>query len=360
MLSYRRGLLVLATAAVLALVVLALPPREPVHRGKTLTSWLEQCTQPQGEGETLEQVRQRWASLTNTLHSLGPKALPFAVRWISEKPSPSLYDKIQYWAEQAMHGRINLPSRPDRSAYGLIIFQILGPKAAPAIAKLNPMLFNERTCGEAAMCLAAIGPAATSALTNGLESGSWRIRYQTINALGQLGPVARGAAPALKRISRSGGPDAVPAVRALAEVEENSADLLPYLIECLGDTNTAPGAAYALARLRSNGIPPLLLALTNSEDIIRAAAEAALDPRFQKQAAGEQASDFYARSGLFDMIFNSKRLGLIMVQRTNAFPNVERGKVAPALLQYSTNADPALRSAAKSALEALYPQPFSK
>lgn len=338
--------------AVLAVVIWeGLREREPVYQGKPLSTWVQQGTEPQREDESLEQVSQRWAALTNVVRSLGPNALPCAVRWLKENSHASLYDRIQSWVEETTRGRIRLPGQTDGSPDGLIIIQILGPVAQPVIPDLAGLLLDEHTCGWAAMCLAAIGPASLPALSNAVAVGSSRIRYQAINALGELGLAARPTIPLLSQDSRTNQPEAIPALRALVEIDSSALNLLPFFNERLTDPNTAPGAAYALARLGPAGLPALLLAFTNSANVVRAAAAAALDPRFQRLVTSEEPSDFYYRTGLFGVIFNSKMLALGLPERTNAFPTIERGKITPALLQYSTNADPAIRSAANLVLE---------
>lgn len=342
----------LVVVAMLTLAFLALRPREPTYQGKRLSSWIREVTKPQRE-ENLDTVQFRWQTLTNVVRAIGTKSLPPAIRWIRDKPRKSFYDDVSYRIEEAFRGRIALPERQDRSSDASLVFQILGTNAQAAILELAPLTMNDYTSSEACYCLSMVGAAAAPVLSNTLANATSMSRGAAIDALGELGPSARMTIPLLLHTIRNDRPAAWRALRALVEVETNSGTVLPLLIESFADTNTTAGAAYGLARLGASGIPPLLLAFTNSEASIRAAAQAALDPRFQKRATGEEPSDFYARSGLFQTIFNSRMLSEAILERTNSFPNVERGTIPLVLQHYASDTNAAIRSAAIEAIHHL-------
>jgi hypothetical protein len=91
------------------------------------------------------------------------------------------------------------------------------------------MLTDERTCYAAFRCLPAIGPASFPAISNAVAVGSGHVRYEAIQALGELGPTAEPSVPLLMEISRTAQPGASFALRALVEVATNDAPFLPLL-----------------------------------------------------------------------------------------------------------------------------------
>jgi len=307
----------------------------------------------QAEEERLSDVLRRREMLTNTVLTIGPEAVPCAVRWIRDRPRHSWYDELQFRVESASRARVRLPERKDRSWEALWIFQILGPTAKQAIPELARLLSDEYLCGHAARCLAAIGPDSVPALSNALATGTNQVRRMAAEALGVLGPSARATAPLLLETIRTTPATASFALRALVEVETNSTTLLPLLVERFADSNTAPAAAYALACLGTPGLPFLLQGLTNHQPTIRAAAGAALDPSFQRRATGEDPSDFYARSGRFDSIWGNKMLSEVMAARSSASTNFKRESITPILVKYAQHTNAAVRSAARQAMEQL-------
>lgn len=314
---------------------------------------MEELGRDQGVEVSLSEALRREEMLTNIVLTIGREAVPCAVRWIRERPRPSWYDEFQFRVESALRARIRLPERKDRSWEALWVFQVLGPTAKQAIPDLARLVNDEYLCGYAARCLAAIGPESIPALSNALATGTNQVRREAAEALAELGPSASAAAPLLLQTIRTAPAAASFALRALVEVETNSATLLPLLIERFADTNTAPDAAYALARLGTPGLPFLLQGLTNQQPTIRAAARAALDPGFQRSATGEEPSDFYTRSGRFGCAWANKMLLEAMAARRNVFPNFKREDIAPMLAKYAQHTNAAVRSAATQVIEHL-------
>ena len=352
-LTWRFGLGLLVAVATAGAVFLSLHPREPFYQGRRLSTWIEKLAAEQDEGESLSDVWRRQEMLTNIVLTIGPEAVPSAVRWIRERPRPSWYDVFQFRVESASRARVRLPERKDRSWESLRIFQILGPAAKQAIPDLARLVNYEYLCRDAARCLATIGPDSVPALSNVLATGTNQVRREAAEALAELGPSASAAAPLLLQTIRTAPAAASFALRALVEVETNSATLLPLLVERFAGSNTAPDAAYALARLGTPGLPFLLQGLTNQQPTIRAAAGAALDPGFQKHASREYTGEFYARSGLFQIICNRKMFAEAMAAQTNAFPNFKREDIAPMLAKYAQHTNAAVRSAATQVIEHL-------
>jgi hypothetical protein len=280
-----------------------------------------------------------------------------AVGWIRDKPRISLYDKIQYRIENAFSARIHLPERNDRSGDAIWVFQILGPEAEPAIPDLAKLALSEHTCYEAAHCLSMTGPAAVPALSNAVASGTARVRLAAIDALAQVGHSAAPTAPLLQQLIRTNDPSTWEALRALVEVETNTAGLLPVALRYLQDTppppsNTdffgaAPGAAYAVARIGPEGTAALLESLTSTQAAVRACARAAFDPRFQNTLTGKLPSDFYARSGLFESVFNREMILDATANTAGQYPDTYYQNLIAIANRYNSSTNTAIRSAAE-------------
>jgi len=362
----RRALLGLMAVAVLGLIVLAAWPREPTYKGRRLSSWIDELGRSQEEGETLSDVRLRYQTLTNTVQSLGSKAASTAVAWIRDKPRKSLYDDIQYSIENALRARIRLPSRKDRSGEAIWVFQILGPTAKQVIPDLSTLALSEHTCAHAARCLSCLGPEAISALSNALANGSAPARQAAIDALAEIGPPAATTAPLLRQIILTNDQSTWQALRALAEIQPNASDLLPTMCGYLLNERVnlpspqgfgaAPGAAYALARIGPDGIPPLLQSLASTQAVVRASARAALDPRSQDMFTGKAPSDFYTRSGHFQSTFNLEMTVEATARTLGHYPDTYYQKLLPTLAPYTNSPDSAVRSSAIEALRQIKPR----
>ncbi len=215
------------------------------------------------KGASDEQGWAREATWTNVVQAVGTNGLPYYLKWMADSD-----DQLRrYFAGHAI--------------------EILGPAAEPAIPTLAGLLNKGRTGYVAARCLAAIGPAAIPAVMEAVDTLTNRPRATAIEILGEFGPLARPAVPALIQIIKSDSPLAWPAMQSLVEIETNPAVVLPLLALHVADTNTAVGnsaigAAYALGRLGNTGVPMLLMMLTNETRIVRGSAAGALDPEFQK------------------------------------------------------------------------------
>lgn len=346
----RFGLALLVVAAMLAAIVWALRPREPVYQGKRLSVWLEELV-VQKEGESLDDVSARLPMFTNVVRSLGTDALPQYLKWLSDVPRPpGLADKVDQALGGLSRGRLHLPQRSHQCWKAERSLEVLGSAAAPAIPNLLQLLTDPDAGWVAARCLVFIGPAALPALSNTVMTTSGDARRHAITALADLGPVAQPAAPLLLHLVRSNPPLADYALRALAEVETNATALLPLLIERLADTNTACGAAYGLSCLGRPGLPALLQALTAREAVIRHAAGAGLLPPVQSWTEARNKGDrnlaSYSRS--FDLY-------VALIPRFTASDAENPGAPVQALRRYASDPAPAIRDAASNALDSLTP-----
>jgi len=236
----------------------SLRTKEPRYEGKRLSSWVVKLNTFTNQQVTSAQYAAADATWTNVVRAVGTNGLPYYFNWLKDENDQNR----QYRSQQAI--------------------EILGPAAESAIPVLAGFLKNDQTAFVASRCLLAIGPASIPALTEAMETLTNRGQQCAIMILGEFGPVAKSGIPALIQIVQSDTPSACPALQSLSVIETNTAVMLPLLAMHLSDTNCASGTAYALWRLGNDGVPYLLLSLTNELRLLRCCAAGALDPQYQK------------------------------------------------------------------------------
>lgn len=290
----------------------------------------ELCKQT-NKGASVEQGWAREATWTNVVQAVGTNGLPYYLKWMVDSD-----DQLRrYWAGHAI--------------------VILGPAAEPAIPALADLLNKDRTGYAAARCLAAIGPAAIPAVMEAVETLTNRARAMAIEILGEFGPLARPAVPALIQIIKSDSPMAWPAMQSLVEIETNQAVVLPLLALHVSDTNSAAGnsaigAAYALGRLGNAGVPMLLMMLTNETRIVRGSAAGALDPEFQKYSKDKNVTNAPSFLRLrVEFGLNVSRVGVRALKQGDIVA------AAQTATQYTNSSEANIREAANNVLNILRP-----
>jgi len=172
-------------------------PVQPFCRGKPLTYWVEQWTQP-GRPQ-----------VETALQELGPRAVPFLL-WSFKRGEPlhqRLYQRV--WLISPEPFRKFLPS-PHPSFWMRIPWALgrLGPTALPELcvahSDLDPKV---RQAVHNALSLSAggAGPSVVAGLTNLLNHPDGEVRGEAAFALGELRRLHRGvneteAVPALRRM----------------------------------------------------------------------------------------------------------------------------------------------------------------
>jgi hypothetical protein len=141
-----RGKCILATAA-LALATVATmfmwPSSEPCYAGRRLSEWLfydlrrQTNAPPPGPAEAVRHI--------------GPKAIPFLIRWIADYDRPSITERMLNWTAAHLPSRVRPDNYPHWTGWekrlakgnaGILGFKMLGPSAAPAIPELEALAAN--------------------------------------------------------------------------------------------------------------------------------------------------------------------------------------------------------------------------
>ena len=210
---------ILAAASVCALI----RDREPSYEGRPLSEWLAELGwQDEDEiWDANDRAREAKAQRAReVLGRIGPEAIPHLLRWVRyETPPPSLFrgllrvarhhfgfatDALRYRADALRYRADGTPT-----AFGL-----LGPAAAPAVPRLVTYA----------------------------RSGSWEVRYRSIDALATIGP---SALPALTNLlSADNGDIRCRVAQRLGRCGTNAAPAIPALVAALKDSKaTVQGAA---------------------------------------------------------------------------------------------------------------------
>ena len=377
----------LVLAAVVALFVWLARDREPVFAGRPLGFWLEELEPSWGESEAEQHVAaRRIEAAKRALRLMGPAAVPGLLTRI-EKRGSRVRAYIGEWLNEFPGSTFDpRPSQRgrERAAWA---FEIIGPAGSNAVPRLMLRL-DDRVLGEPAQrALAGIGAPAVPHLRREL-SGSDPLRQElAIVLLGRIGPDSREAGSALLAIStdtKASPTLARSAMLALGLIGFERQKVLALASASLLVTNSSDNAAMTLAALDYDGLPFLLMGLTNAAPAIQMASASGLalaDNFARHRQAGDVESQRHLRSHLGTM-YRLRMAGARMVfqggngdrycavlltnlHRTFPVPSRELAArvmgslsgqaevVRPSLEALTNDGDPAVRVAAWDALWAM-------
>ncbi len=246
---------------------LMLMVREPSHEGRSLHSWLKQCS----DMPLME--TQRLAEAQTAVRAIGAsKALPELLKLVKTRDN-----RVRTWlAEKTerFEGRFfRWHSAIELQLYGIAGFEVLGTNTAPAVGELTKLLDDQEFAFVAARCLENVGKPAESALCQCLTNQDWRIRHLSVPALASVtDDVEVYLARIVARLK-----DVEPAVRfatvqAIGAQDNAPEQAVPLLIAALADAedSVCGQAAKALSGFGTNAASAFST-LTNLADTGRPA-----------------------------------------------------------------------------------------
>ena len=264
-------------ALILGLVaVVAAHGAEPRYRGRTLGSWLQQCS------DTPLMETQRLAEAQEAVRAIGAqKALPMLLSLVETKDDPVstwMMEKTEKYRMRNLHWR----SAIERQLEGIAGFEVLGTNCAAAVGELTKLLDDKELAFVAARCLENVGKSAERALCQCLTNGDWQVRHLSVSALASVTDDVEVYISRIKpRLS-----DVEPGVRfatvqAIAEQNEAPELAVPLLISVLrdGDDGVCAQATGGLAGFGTNAssaFPALTNLVATGRDGQRRAALKAL------------------------------------------------------------------------------------
>ena len=142
-----------------------------------------------------------------------------------------------------------------------------GPDVIPALIEA---MKDEKTGGDAAGTLVAVGPAAIPALTRELYDTNDNVRSNAVYALGEFGPAAKDAMPVLIALfAKERTKNRADIADTWAEIGNAAKSAVPLLVESLGDRSPELrlAAARALWKIerRPERVVPTLIAIVESK-----------------------------------------------------------------------------------------------
>ena len=265
-----------ATGALLVSVVLlfALRAGEPHHKGRSLTSWLDQYWRaPQEEDES---------GRTQAQHAIcaigASKALPHLLTMLKAEDGwlrSWIARKNDYWDFRAFKTR----SAEGTREFGIAGFEALGTNCASALPELTGLLEDRKLAVAAVRCLYCIGKPAEAALRQSLTNQDWQVRRVAISALAKVlddpGEFIASVKPCLQDTQSN---VRYAALSAIAHHTQAPDLVIPVLVSALQDPDErfASRAAWLLGNFATNA-PGVIGTLTNAvEDPRTAVAGAAL------------------------------------------------------------------------------------
>ena len=151
-------------------------PPEPVYRGRTLSSWLDDRQRtPQGlEVLTSEAV--------DAVRAIGPAAVPTLLAWLSV-PDTATTRYAKLWLEWRLRLPVKVPTHQAKRGRAMYGFRALGPiarSAFPAIVALALHSPDEWQRGDAINALTGADADAMRLVALGLNSPDRVVRFQAI------------------------------------------------------------------------------------------------------------------------------------------------------------------------------------
>jgi HEAT repeat protein len=171
----RRALIFIAL--IVALVIGIMLQREPHYRGRSLTSWLQQCS------DTPMMETQRLAEAQAAVRAMPTReVLPRLLKLVEAEDDPvsqwiiGTGDKFRI-SDEFGSRLIRWHSAEDFQQLGIAGFEVLGTNAAPAVGELTRLLGDDAHAFPAVRCLIAIGIPAQAGVMKALASKNRQIRY---------------------------------------------------------------------------------------------------------------------------------------------------------------------------------------
>jgi len=163
--------------AVLLASIFLLVEREPSYSGRSLNSWLQQCS------DTPQMETQQLAEAHGAIEKIGAnRALPHLLKLIKTKDTP-----VRVWlvskTERFNSRRFHWYSAAELREWGIAGFEVLGTNCAAAVGELRLLLADKELAFDSARCLEPIGKPAEAALCECLTNQNWQVRNLSVSAL---------------------------------------------------------------------------------------------------------------------------------------------------------------------------------
>lgn len=261
------GLGVLGLALLAGLLCTRHQPEVVAYRGRPVRDWALQVG-------AADAGRREEAGVV--LQELGTNAVPELLKMLGARDS---FLRLGFWRltqklpgqAQIILGRLTRPPEGVRlRTMAARCLGMLGPKAEKAVPALAAAMRTDQVrevCAEAAGALGRIRGPAIPELTSALADKKPYVRYVAIGGVGELGPEAAAAAPALFKALEDDDNIRVPAGLILSRLGPTVLPLVTNGLQSAdGPTRRRAAKAVACIRQPRDVLLPLLLDLLRSPD----------------------------------------------------------------------------------------------
>ena len=235
----QRAVPFLILIAVLFGILLMLSARDPRYGGRSLTSWLQQCS------DTPLMETQRLAEAQAAVRAIGAaRVLPKSLSLVETREDP-----ISPWImakSEKYHLRfLKWRSAEDLQQLGIAGFEVLGTNAAPAIGELAALLADSHQAFTAVRCLIAIGTPAEAAVSQALTNQSDQVRYFATQQFGWVTDDTEDFLIHMKKCLDNPAGSHFAAVQGIGLQTHAPDSAIPLLIEALLDKQDAVSSSAA-------------------------------------------------------------------------------------------------------------------
>jgi len=267
--KWRVGLVAVLALAAIGVLLYVSRTTEPSFQGRALSQWLSDIENANDDREA-EPAR-------NAVRQIGTNAIPYLLGMMRAKDPRLKQTIINLFGKQHVF-RFRIANSTSKHLHSMLGFEALGAEASSAIPDLKMLVNNPNAVRFAVAALAHINPDGVEAATSGLQSTNAIVRRETAGVLGLMGLVRfrTNALPAdLDLLAAQADRTVPPLIRALSDSDEltraraaTSLGLLgqkpevtvPALIKNLQVTNSwrvPASAAKGLGRFGKNAAPAL-------------------------------------------------------------------------------------------------------
>jgi HEAT repeat protein len=232
-------------------IILMLSAREPRYRGRSLTSWLQQCYEtPLNESQRLAEAQQAVCAMPLD------KVLPRLLRLVEARDDP-VSPWIMAKSDEFRLRFLKWRSAEDFQQLGIAGFEALETNAAPAIGELTTLLADNQHAFTAVRCLVAIGTPAEVAVSRALTNKSEEVRSFATQQFGWVTDDTEDFLAHMKKcLNDPDGSVRFAAVQGIGLQTQAPDSAIPLLLEALRDEQdtVSSWAAKFLADFGTNAV----------------------------------------------------------------------------------------------------------
>jgi HEAT repeat protein len=232
-------------------IILMLSAREPRYRGRSLTSWLQQCYEtPLNESQRLAEAQQAVRAMPLD------KVLPRLLRLVEARDDP-VSPWIMAKSDEFRLRFLKWRSAEDFQQLGIAGFEALGTNAVPVIGELTSLLADKQHAFTAVRCLVAIGTPAEAAVSQALTNKSEEVRCFATQQFGWVTDDTEDFLAHMKKcLNDPDGSVRFAAVQGIGLQTQAPDSAIPLLLEALRDKQdtVSSWAAKFLADFGTNAV----------------------------------------------------------------------------------------------------------